>query len=77
MTAFSNRFRMPGKESLGDSNFYFSYNVGSVHIIAFSTDGPVAWGSNSLQYLWLQVIVMCRLALLLFCCLYVLLFCVD
>lgn len=39
-TAFANRYRFPGPESGGDANFYYSYNVGPVHVTVFTTDGP-------------------------------------
>lgn len=53
-TAYINRFRMPGPESGGNGSIYYSYNMGPVHVIAFSMDGPVAHSVSSPQYLWLQ-----------------------
>jgi hypothetical protein len=32
---------------------YFSYNVGPVHMVAFTTDGPAAHDASSEQYGWL------------------------
>jgi hypothetical protein len=50
-TVFANRFRMP---SNGNGNFYYSYKVGPVHIIAFSTDGPMSDATNSPEFVWLE-----------------------
>ena len=36
-TAYRNRFRMPGPESLGLDNFWFSFNTGPVHWISMSS----------------------------------------
>ncbi|CAM4827731.1 unnamed protein product [Rotaria magnacalcarata] len=50
-TAYRNRFRMPGPESSGLDNFWFSFNTGPIHWISMSSqhyyakDGP--------QYSWL------------------------
>jgi hypothetical protein len=44
---------MPGAESGGDGAIYYSYNVGPVHIVVFSMDGPVANAKTSTQYTWL------------------------
>lgn len=53
-TAFANRYRMPSESTDGKGgNFYFSYNVGPVHMIAFSTDGPPSDQPSSAQYQWL------------------------
>ncbi len=35
-SSYEARFRMPGPESGGDGSVYYSYNVGPVHIVAFS-----------------------------------------
>jgi len=37
-TAFSNRFRMPGKESGGVDNFWYSFDYGLVHFISLDTE---------------------------------------
>lgn len=41
-TAYQNRFRMPGAESKGVSNFWYSFDYGLAHFIAFNgeTDYP-------------------------------------
>jgi len=45
---FSRRFHMPDN---GNGNFWYSYDVGSVHVIAFSTENNLTRGS--LQWDWL------------------------
>lgn len=37
-TAYSNRFRMPGKESGGYGNMWYSYNFGPVHMVIIDTE---------------------------------------
>lgn len=53
-TSYAARYRMPGPESGGNLSFYYSYNVGPVHVIAFTTDGPPDHSPGSPQYVWLQ-----------------------
>ena len=36
-TVYRNRFRMPGPESGGFENFWFSFNTGPVHWISMSS----------------------------------------
>ena len=36
-TVYRNRFRMPGPESGGLDNFWFSFNIGPVHWISMSS----------------------------------------
>lgn len=37
-TAYHNRFRMPGKESGGQSNFWYSYDYGLAHFISLDSE---------------------------------------
>ncbi|UJR07145.1 hypothetical protein I4U23_011433 [Adineta vaga] len=50
-TAYRNRFRMPGPESGGLNNFWFSFNTGPVHWISMSSQHDYSEGS--VQYAWL------------------------
>ncbi|CAF1431275.1 unnamed protein product [Adineta ricciae] len=50
-TAYRNRFRMPGPESLGLDNFWFSFNTGPVHWISMSSQHD--YSKDSVQYAWL------------------------
>ena len=43
-----------GPESQGNASFFYSYNVGPVHIISFTTDGPPSKQPGSPQYKWLE-----------------------
>ncbi len=51
-TAFANRYRMATGGG-GVPPFYYSYNVGPVHIVAFTTDGPPGYAAGSPQLAWL------------------------
>jgi acid phosphatase type 7 len=46
------RFQMPGAESGGFANFYFSFDYGNTHFTCMSTEFNYTAGSP--QYAWLQ-----------------------
>lgn len=45
-TAYRTRLRMPGAESGGEGNFWFSLDYGMAHIVSFSTEHPYGPGSE-------------------------------
>jgi len=51
-TSYLTRFLMPGEQSGGNSNFWWSIDFGNTHFIAMSTEHPYQAGSP--QYIWLQ-----------------------
>ncbi|CAF4007799.1 unnamed protein product [Adineta steineri] len=50
-TVYRNRFRMPGPESAGLDNFWFSFNIGPVHWVSLSSQHD--YSKSSVQYAWL------------------------
>lgn len=50
-TVYRNRFRMPGPESGGVDNFWFSFNTGPVHWVSMSSQHD--YSNTSVQYAWL------------------------
>jgi len=51
-TAFTHRFQMPGQQSGGNGNFWFSFDYGNVHFTSLSTEHTYSPGSP--QWLWAQ-----------------------
>lgn len=49
--AFRHRFRMPGPESGGEGNFWFSFDMGNVHVTSLSTEHDYSPGSAQLRWL--------------------------
>lgn len=49
--AYKARFRMPGPESSGDGNYYWSQDIGVVHLVSISTD--LVPTSKEAQMAWL------------------------
>jgi len=50
-TSYDSRFRMPGNESGGLGNFWWSLDLGYVHFISISSEHP--YSSGSPQYSWI------------------------
>lgn len=51
-TAFRHRFNMPAERSGGNGNFWWSVDVGLVHVLSFSTEHDFRVGSE--QYAWIE-----------------------
>ena len=51
-TSFNTRFLMPGAQSGGVHNFWWSMNYGNVHFVMMSTEHD--YSPNSPQYNWLE-----------------------
>jgi len=51
-TSFVSRFEMPGAQSNGNGNFWFSYDYGNVHWTYMSTEHP--YGPGTPQYIFLD-----------------------
>uniref|UniRef100_A0A6B2L5Y2 Purple acid phosphatase n=1 Tax=Arcella intermedia TaxID=1963864 RepID=A0A6B2L5Y2_9EUKA len=50
--AYNNRFLMPGAQSGGNGNFWYSFDYGLVHFLCFSTEHPYLPGTP--QYAWIE-----------------------
>lgn len=50
--AYNTRWKMPYEESGSDSNLYYSFEVGGVHVLMLGSYADVSADSN--QYKWLQ-----------------------
>jgi len=50
-TAYSNRFTMPGPQSQGNDNFWFSFQYGNIHMTVMDTEED--YSTNSPQYEWI------------------------
>lgn len=46
-TAFQNRFRMPGEETNGVSNFWYSFDYGLAHFVSIDTETDFAYSPNA------------------------------
>jgi len=46
-TAYQNRFRMPGAETGGVSNFWYSFDYGLAHFVSFNTETDFASSPES------------------------------
>lgn len=53
-TSFRHRYKMPGEESGGHDNFFFSYDYGPVHFTSMCTEDIFSYAPGSPQYLWLE-----------------------
>lgn len=54
-TSFIHRFHMPGEQSGGLGNFYFSFDYGGIHFTSMSTeDYENSYAPGSPQYAWIQ-----------------------
>ena len=51
-TAFTSRYTMPRDNRGSNGNFWFSFDLGNVHILSFSTEHDYAPGSP--QYKWIE-----------------------
>ena len=50
--AYNTRWKMPYEECGSDSNLYYSFEVGGVHVLMLGSYADVSQDSN--QYKWLQ-----------------------
>jgi len=54
-TSYKARFEMPGQDSGGIGNFYWSMDYGNIHFVSMCTeDYAYTYAPGSRQYLWLQ-----------------------
>jgi len=51
-TSYRTRFRMPGTQSGGEGNFWWSFTFANIHFTFMSTEHP--YGPGSPQYAWIQ-----------------------
>jgi len=53
-TSFRSRYKMPGYETEGMGNFYFSYNYGPIHFTSMCTENVFSYAPGSAQYGWIE-----------------------
>jgi hypothetical protein len=54
-TSYRSRFLMPGEQSGGEGNFWYSIDYGTVHFTFFSTEHPYDVGTP--QHNWIQQVI--------------------